>query len=229
MDAQQDDRPADCIAEGRVAGRDLALRRYRNLQAARPDMFGGDGPIRIVDPEENPHAGVVYADPWTMLVVDAVRQPDGRPGSYVRIQFANGEREGVAVLPITPTGVVLLNHWRHATQQWHLEIPRGFGEPDVSSIGQAQAELWEETSLTAEIEPLGRMTPDTGLLAFQVALHVAYVHPGQTPAANEGLAHIVEMTFDEFEDAVIDGVITDSFTLCAWTRYEMLRRRSAKA
>jgi len=214
-------------AEGRVAGRATALGRYRALREARPEMFAGGGPVVIVDPEANPHAGVVYADPWIMLVVDAVRLPDGRPGSYTRLQYATGTREGVAVLPVTATGVVLLKHWRHATQRWHLEIPRGFGEPDVSPADQAAAELLEETGLVADIEPLGMLHPDSGTLSFEVALHLALVRRGQTPAAHEGLASIVEMTFAEFERAIASGDISDSFTIAAWARYALTGRREA--
>lgn len=188
-------------------------------------MFRGDGPIAIVDPDHHAGAGVIHADPWIMLILDTVRMPDGRLGGYTRIQYANG-REGVAILPITKTGVVLLRHWRHATQRWHLEIPRGFGETDVDSVRQAATELLEETGLTADIEPLGRMTPDTGLLSFEVSLHVAHVHAGQTPSSDEGLAQTVEMTFDAFENAIASDVITDSFTLAAWMRYELRRRRA---
>jgi ADP-ribose pyrophosphatase len=194
------------------------------LQQARPDMFAGDGPIRIVDPVESPHAGVVYADPWLMLVVDAVRLPDGRPGSYTRVQYATGAREAVAVLPVTDTGVVLLRHWRHATQRWHLEIPRGFGEPDVPPALQAAAELREETGLEADIEPLGMLNPDSGTLSFEVSLHLARVRPGQVPVAREGLATLQEMTFAQFEDAIASGDIADSFTISAWMRH-VLRRR----
>jgi len=187
-------------------------------------MFSGTGPVAIVDPETDPHAGVVYADPWTMLVVDAVRFPDGRPGTYTRLQYATGTREGVAVLPITDTGVVLLNHWRHATQRWHLEIPRGFGEPDVASQRQAAVELLEETGLEADVEPMGIMHPDTGSLSFDVSLHLARIRQGQTASAREGLATLVELTFEEFEDAIASGRITDSFTMCAWMRHILLRR-----
>jgi ADP-ribose pyrophosphatase len=211
-------------AEGRVAGRTVALGRYDALRDARPEMFAEAGPVVIVDPASSPHAGVVYADPWIMLIVDAVRLPDGRPGSYTRLQYATGTGEGVAILPVTETGVVLLEHWRHATQRWHLEIPRGYGEPDVASADQAAAELLEETGLLADIEPLGILHPDSGTLSFEVTLHLARVRPGQTPVADEGLASIVEMTFAEFETAIASGRISDSFTIAAWTRYALTRR-----
>ena len=210
-------------ADRTATSREQALSRYLSLKAMRPDMFDGAGPITIVDPETSPHSGIVYADPWMMLIVDAVTLPDGRPGCYTRVQYATGAREGVAVLPVTGTGVVLLRHWRHATQSWHLEIPRGFGEPDVSSDMQAAAELREELGLEASIEPLGMMHPDTGTLSFEVSLHLAHVHGGQTPHAGEGIADAVELTTAEFEAAIADGTITDSFTICAWMRYRLRR------
>jgi ADP-ribose pyrophosphatase len=200
--------------------RETALTRYAMMREQCPEMFG-DGPMPIIDPSTSRHAGVAYVDPWIMLVVDAVRLPDGRTGDYTRLRYAAPRGAGVAVLPVTSTGVVLLRQWRHATQSWHLEIPRGFGEPDVPVIDQAGAELVEETGLTADLAPLGTLHPDTGTLSFEVELFVAMVHPGQAPVPENALSTIMELPFAAFERAMAEGGITDSFTLAAWLRWRL--------
>lgn len=210
------------IADGALEPR---AQRYAALREERPGLFVGGGPVAL-DPERNESTcGVVHADPWVMMVVDPVVMPDGRLGRYGRL-VTTIDAEGVAVLPITTDGrVLLLRHWRHATQSWHLEIPRGFGEIGATSERQAAAELSEELEVSGEMVPLGHLHPDTGMLASRVALFAAMVSADALPAHREGLASVVEMTRPEFEDAILEGDVTDPFAICAWTRFGLLMAR----
>ena len=70
--------------------------------------------------------GVMFEDRYFLLLRDAVRFPDGSLGTYIRIGSRNPDSAGVAILPLLEEKVVLVRHYRHATQSWHLEIPRGF-------------------------------------------------------------------------------------------------------
>lgn len=212
------------VADG---GLDARAQRYASLREERPDLFVGGGPVAL-DPERHESTcGVVHADPWVMMVVDPVVMPDGRLGRYGRL-VTTIDVEGVAVLPITTDGrVLLLRHWRHATQSWHLEIPRGFGEIGASSERQAEAELHEELEVSGVMAPLGHLHPDTGMLASRVALFVATVSADARPVHREGLATVVEMTMSDFEDAILEGTVTDPFAICAWTRLAIRRARSS--
>jgi ADP-ribose pyrophosphatase len=210
------------VADGALEPR---AQRYVALREERPDLFVGGGPVAL-DPERHESTcGVVHADPWVMMVVDPVVMPDGRLGRYGRL-VTTIDAEGVAVLPVTADGrVLLLRHWRHATQSWHLEIPRGFGEIGASSERQAEAELSEELDVSGVMVPLGHLHPDTGMLASRVALFAARVAADARPAHREGLASVVEMTTAHFEDAILDGQVTDPFAICAWTRLTLRRFR----
>jgi len=110
--------------------------------------------------------GVVYEDPYIILVRDAVRRPDGSLGSYCRTLPASGAA-GAAVLPMLDGKIVLLCHFRHATRTQHLEIPRGFGEPGVSAADQARAELREE--IQAEADSLVELAVFTQIPEVQAA------------------------------------------------------------
>ena len=109
--------------------------------------------------------GVVYEDPYMIVVRDAVRRPDGSLGTYVRTLRASG-MPGSAVLPMLQEQVVLVRHFRHATRTWHLEIPRGFGEPGVNADQQARLELREEIGAEADtLVELGVFHSNNGLAA----------------------------------------------------------------
>jgi len=212
------------VADG---AREPRVQRYAALREERPELFVGGGPVALDTERHESTCGVVHADPWVMMVVDPVVMPDGRPGRYGRL-VTTIDAEGVAVLPVTTDGrVLLLRHWRHATQSWHLEIPRGFGEIGASSQRQAEAELSEELDVSGDMLPLGHLHPDTGMLASRVALFAAIVAADARPAHGEGLASVVEMTTSEFEDAILEGVVTDPFAMSAWTRLVLYRARMA--
>lgn len=203
------------------------VQRYAALREERSELFVGGGPVALDAERHESTCGVVHADPWVMMVVDPVVMPDGRLGRYGRL-VTTIDAEGVAVLPVTTDGrVLLLRHWRHATQSWHLEIPRGFGEIGATSERQASAELYEELEVSGDMVPLGHLHPDTGMLASRVALFAATVAADARPAHREGLATVVEMTTSAFEGAILDGDVTDPFAICAWTRLVLHRTRAA--
>jgi ADP-ribose pyrophosphatase len=205
---------------------DARRARYDALRSDRPGLFEGRGPIVLDADRDDAGTGVVHADPWIMLVVDPVVMPNGRPGRYVRL-ISSVDAEGVAILPITRSGRIwMLRHWRHATRSWHLEIPRGFGEAGLPPVGQASVELLEELDLSGTMTAIGHLHPDTGMQATRVALFVAEIDDDAAPAHREGLATVIGMTVREFEDAVMDGSITDPFALAAWTRWRILEARS---
>ena len=130
--------------------------------------------------------GVVYEDPFTILVRDAVHRPDGSLGTYSRLLPASGAA-GAAVLPLLNGEIVLLRHFRHATRAQHLEIPRGFSEPGVSAADQARDELREEIQAeTDTLLELGSFHSNTGMASDCVELFLAEIHGLGRPQESEG-------------------------------------------
>jgi ADP-ribose pyrophosphatase len=209
-----------------VHASDVAVQRYEALRTERPSAFG-EGPVRLVQLSGQPGCGVVHVDPWTMLVVDPVVMPDGRPSCYARVMLTI-DLDAVAVLPVMGDQIVLLRHWRHATQSWHLEIPRGYGEIGVAPIDLAAAELDEELRLSGRLRAVGHMHPDTGMQSLRVALFVAEVPVGSQPFHDEGLATVVVMSTDDFVDGVSDGSIDDPFAIVCWMRHRIQAERSER-
>ena len=168
--------------------------------------------------------GVVYEDPYVRILRDAVRFPDGRYGTYIRILHSapgSGGVGGVAVLPVSDGRVLLFRHFRHASRTWHLEIPRGFVD-GVDPETAALRELAEETGTQASaLIDLGKLSPDSGLLGSEVRLYLARIDSAGPARVNDGQEPIeglrwVELA--ELRDLIASGAITDSFTIAAFAR-----------
>lgn len=136
---------------------------------------------------------------------------------------------GVAVLPIVDGKLGLLHIYRHAIQRHLWEIPRGFvdpGEPDRSS---ALRELEEETGLScadADLESLGIIAPEPGILAARVHLFTARRCRPVRPFSGEEFGH---KEFRWFESAQVSalhdaGEIQDTCTLIAYFQYQNMPR-----
>jgi ADP-ribose pyrophosphatase len=162
--------------------------------------------------------GVVYEDPYTVVLRDAVRRPDGSLGTYARTMPASGAA-GAAVLPLFEGRIVLLRHFRHATRAWHLEIPRGFGEPGVSDADQARQELREEIEAeVSKLVDLGIFHSNTGTATDRVRLFLAEIHAMGEPQVSEGISSIETLPSGQVAQEILSGAINDSFTIGAFTR-----------
>ncbi len=162
--------------------------------------------------------GVVYEDPYIIVVRDAVRRPDGDLGTYVRTLPASGDA-GAAVLPILDRQVVLLRHFRHATRAWHLEIPRGFGEPNVTAAELARQELHEEIGAGVDtLVELGKFHSNNGIASDCVELFLAEIHELGKPGTREGISGIESYSPDQVAGMIRTSRISDSFTIGAFTR-----------
>lgn len=168
--------------------------------------------------------GVAYEDQYMLIVRDAVRLANGELGTYVRT-IDSGRGAGVVILPRHRGKVVLIDHFRHSTRSWHLEIPRGFGTPGRTPEEDARRELKEEIGvLPTTLESLGVLYPDTGLHGAAVYLFCAEVE--DTPSITdkkEGIRAIRFVPPGELSRLIRDGEINDGFTMAAYTR-AILRR-----
>jgi ADP-ribose pyrophosphatase len=182
-------------------------------------------------PESWSRTGVVYEDPYLIVLRDAVRRPNGTLGTYVRTAPASGAA-GAAVLPLLDGKIVLVSHFRHATRKWHKEIPRGYGEEGVSPADQARKELREEIEAEADrLIPLGAFHTNTGSAVDKVELFLAEISAFGSPQTAEGIDAIEVHTPHQIAQLIYAGAaadddddddrpraITDSFTIGAFTR-----------
>src|SRR6476469_8511382 len=91
---------------------------------------------------------VAYENPWITIWHDEVARPDGSPGIYGVVHFAN-LAAGVVVID-DEDRVLLVGQHRYTLDAYSWEIPEG-GVPDgESALDGARRELREETGVEAD-------------------------------------------------------------------------------
>ncbi|GHO98986.1 ADP-ribose pyrophosphatase [Reticulibacter mediterranei] len=172
-------------------------------------------------PTEWGNVGIAYEDQYLLLLRDAVYFGNGKPGTYIRsIQEASAP--GVIILPVYQDRIVLTHHFRHATRSWHLELPRGFGLPTMSSEENARRELYEEIGAsTATLHYLGRAHADTGMSTNCNEFFFARIQNYGPSDRFEGINKLELVTISELERLIRENSITDSFTIIAYTQAKL--------
>jgi ADP-ribose pyrophosphatase len=161
-------------------------------------------------------AGIMYEDPYIVLLRETVVFPDGKPGLYHRVIARNEEPTGVAILPRFRGQVALIRHFRHPGRRWHLEIPRGAVGEGEDPAHVAGLEISEEIGGTINsLVPLGLLHGSSGFMRHSVFLAFAELGAIGTPALGEGIAEILLVSPGELDCMILDGRVTDAYTVGA--------------
>lgn len=175
-------------------------------------------------PPEWGNIGIVYEDPYIIVLRDLVKFPGGRLGSYFRIintADVNGGK-GIVVLPIYDKKILILKQFRHATRKWHWEIPRGFGEPNTTPEENARKEISEEIDgEISKLIDLGSYNSNTGVEGVTVELFLAQLNKVGITNIDEGIESFSLFSIDEIEEMIRRAAITDGFTIAAYTRAKL--------
>ena len=155
----------------------------------------------------------VYRNPWISVVDYAVTRPDGTPGQYGVVSFAN---YAIGVLPVDKDGMTtLVGQHRFPFDAYSWELPEGGGETGVDPLLSAQRELQEETGLranhwleVARFDLSNSVTDEKGVcyLAWDLEAGPA------APEPDEVLAHR-RISFSALHELVLRGDIRDSLTI----------------
>lgn len=191
----------------------IILRHAKDI--CRAEQVAGERAKRKGYPESWAHIGLVYSDEYLSIVRDPVRFPNGQFGTYIRVLQRRENFPGVAILAMHTGRIVLLEHYRHATRDWHWEIPRGFGESE-SAEQNATAELREELGAEwSRLEPLGSIHTNSGLLSERVSLFYAEISRYGLMEDKEAIRSVKVFPVGEVKDMLRTGIITDAFTVAA--------------
>jgi 8-oxo-dGTP pyrophosphatase MutT (NUDIX family) len=161
---------------------------------------------------------IAYENAWITIWHDEVTRPDGAPGIYGVVHFAN---LAAGVLAIDDTDrVLLVGQHRYALDAYSLEIPEGGVPVGETALDGARRELREETG----IEATGWRELVRCHLSNSVSdeLAVLYLATGltagrATPDGTEAL-DIRWLPFEEVLQMTLDGRITDAMTVLAVQR-----------
>nr|WP_247878794.1 NUDIX hydrolase [Niveispirillum sp. SYP-B3756] len=164
----------------------------------------------------------VYENPWVKVEHHDVLQPDGAPGIYGVVRFAN---HAVGVLPVADDGSTwLVGQFRYSLNAYSWEIPEGGCPLGTSPADTAHRELREETGLRAtHLLPIHKVALSNSVCDEQGTVFVAWgLTEGEAePEGTEKLA-LRRLPLREALDMVLRGDITDSMSLIALLRAPML-------
>jgi 8-oxo-dGTP pyrophosphatase MutT (NUDIX family) len=171
---------------------------------------------------------VIYRNPWTRLVEDALEGPNGEPGLFGYFAV----KDGALVLPLFPDRTtMLIRQWRYVYGCSSWELPCGSVEQGEASSHAAARELAEEGGLRADQwTPMGSLHASDcrvgGLLHCYLAENLS---PLDLPLdATEVDLVRQRVPLDEALAAVHDGIIThiaSAYLLLRVERYLCARDR----
>jgi ADP-ribose pyrophosphatase len=142
-------------------------------------------------------------------------------GRSVATASLKGGRATV-VLPEHEGKILLVHLFRHVTRKWHHEIPRGYGEPNVSPEENAYKEIEEEIGgEVSELVNLGELYNNNGYEVIPVSLFYAKLKSVGKTNINEGIESLVWLTVEELEEWISSGKINDGFTIASYTRAKL--------
>ncbi|CAE6883088.1 NUDIX domain [Vibrio sp. B1FLJ16] len=172
-------------------------------------MYKGDykkGEIEIE--KEN----IVFQNNYATLYNDDVIFPSGSKGKYLRFEW--NSPYGVMVFPRDNQGrILLVKNFRHENRSWSWEIPKGFGEKNLTPIECAQKELLEETGCIGKNWKLIKTIPDKSSKGYVFMTEV----DSSTTIANQELSEAIsEVSFFERSELLSllkDDMISDPMTM----------------
>lgn len=204
---------------------------YLQLMQERPEVFRNEGagnltacPLEIVtdlesicefENETNRQIGLLYKSPYSMLVVDLVRTPEGKCFDYERLIPAV---KNSAVVCITRCGdrFILLKQYRHSMRDLQYAFVRGYGEAGLTGAENAAKEIREElgTRVLSSCY-LGKVVADSGINGNPVEVYECKIADYETKKGYEGIENVVSLSETEIREWIAKGMINDGYTLAA--------------
>lgn len=170
---------------------------------------------------------VAYENAWITIWHDEVIRPDGGPGIYGVVHFANLAAGVLAIDDVDR--VLLVGQHRYALDEYSWEIPEGGVPAGESALDGARRELREETGLDAmEWRELARAHLSNSVTDELAILFVAtgLTEGVATPDGTEQLERRW-VPFTEVLEMTLDGRISDAMTVIAVERLALIRTLAA--
>ncbi|UEG54236.1 NUDIX hydrolase [Mucilaginibacter daejeonensis] len=177
-------------------------------------------------PEHNPwkvtSEDEIYNNPWIQLTHYEVINPSGNPGIYGKVHFKN---RAIGVLPLDgELNTYLVGQYRFTIDDYSWEMPEGGGPLNEDPLDAAKRELLEETGLKAQewtwlchMHLSNSVSDEYGVVYLARGLQQFEAEPEET----EQLV-IRKLPFAEAYQMVVEGKITDSMTVAAILRVQLM-------
>lgn len=164
----------------------------------------------------------VYENPWIEIQHHEVINPSGNEGIYGVVHFKN---LAIGIIPIDENGNTwIVGQYRYPLKQYSWELPEGGGDMKDEPVESAKRELKEEVGITAakwtkllEIHTTNSVSDEFGLVF--VAQDLTF---GETEHEETEDIKIRKLHFSELVEMVMNGEITDSITVAAVLKLQLM-------
>jgi 8-oxo-dGTP pyrophosphatase MutT (NUDIX family) len=190
-----------------------------------PPEAAGWGATRV-GPWTRNQRRIGYQNPWMTVWHDDVTRPDGEPGIYGVVHFANS---AVGVVAIDDQDrVAMVGQHRYAFDRWSWEIPEGGSPLAEESLEGAKRELLEETGLTAQSwSEIGRWELSNSVTDEAAVAYLATdLAQGQAQPEGSEELEFKWLPFDEVMRMIRDGEVSDALTVLPMQALALARARS---
>jgi 8-oxo-dGTP pyrophosphatase MutT (NUDIX family) len=181
----------------------------------------------MIDINKNPwkilSSDIKYTNPWIEVTEHKVLNPSGNKGIYGTVHFKN---IAIGILAINEKDeLILVGQYRFPLNKYSWEIPEGGGNPSIDTLISAQRELLEETGLKAakwtkllDIHTSNSVSDEVGIVYLAEELTLFDAEPEETEELQ-----LKTVTLKEAVQMVMDGAITDSISMAAILKLQLLR------
>ena len=120
---------------------------------------------------------------------------------------------------------ILVKNYRKAIDKIVIELPRGYGEENETSLDTALRESLEETGYKINkenITKLGSVNPNSAILSSEIDIYFAKVSQrDKIKDSDSEVIDIVKINKNSIKKLILNGEIKDSFSLTAISLYEL--------
>ncbi|MFD3258749.1 NUDIX domain-containing protein [Paenibacillus lentus] len=155
----------------------------------------------------------VFTGKVISLQIDTVQLPDGSQGKREIVKHPGA----VAVLAVRNGRLLLVDQYRQALGRCELEIPAGKLEQGEDPLEAARRELEEETGYRcSKLSLLHSFYTSPGFADEIIHLYLAEnLAEGEASPDEDEFLEIIEATFDETQQYIAEGRISDAKTILA--------------
>lgn len=167
----------------------------------------------------------VYENPWLEIQHHEVINPSGGDGIYGVVHFKN---YAIGIIALDENGNTwIVGQHRYPLNIYSWELPEGGGSLDDTPLNAARRELKEEVGIFAkkwtkllEIHTSNSVTDEFGIVF--IAQDLTF---GETEHEETEDIEIRKLHFSELVEMVMKGEITDSITMVAVLKLQLMIER----